>query len=85
VLSAHRDSFFRPLKDIREGDLIEVETLESTQQFTVTEVFITDPLDVSVLDAQPTPTLITCYPFYFVGFAPERLIVRAALIEGARS
>ena len=83
VVSAHRDSFFRPLKDIRIGDVIELELRDGMQRFRVGETFITDPLDVSVLEPTETPTLtlITCYPFYFVGFAPERLIVRATLLD----
>lgn len=79
VISAHRDSFFRPLKDIRIGDVIELESRDGMQRFEVGETFITDPLDVGILEPTETPTLtlITCYPFYYVGFAPERFIVRA--------
>ncbi len=79
VLSAHRDSYFRALKDIAVGDAIELQTLQGSRLFEVAETFITDPLDVSVLDPAETPllTLITCYPFYYVGFAPDRFIVRA--------
>ena len=86
VLSAHRDSFFRPLKDIQMGDQIELRTLEGARRFEVSEVFITDPMDISVLDPSETPmvTLITCYPFYYVGYAPDRLIVRAVPSDGAR-
>lgn len=83
ALSAHRDSFFRPLKDIREGDVIELQTLEGKQRFIVEYTFITDPFDIGVLDPTPTDvlTLITCYPFYYVGFAPDRFIVRAVPID----
>lgn len=79
VISAHRDSFFRPLEDIEVGDVIELRVLEGVQQFQVGEIFITDPLDVSVLEPADGRilTLITCYPFHYVGFAPDRLIVRA--------
>jgi len=79
VISAHRDSFFRPLKDIEVGDVIELRALEGVQQFQVGAIFITDPLDVSVLEPADgrTLTLITCFPFHYVGFAPDRLIVRA--------
>ena len=79
AISAHRDSFFRPLKDIEIGDVIELELPDGLQQFRVDETFITDPLDVGVLAAteQSLLTLITCYPFYYVGFAPDRFIVRA--------
>jgi sortase A len=83
ALSAHRDSFFRPLKDIVIGDTIELQTLQGIQQFQVSDITIVDPTDISVLE--PTErsilTLITCYPFYFVGYAPDRYIVRAELIE----
>ena len=79
ALSAHRDGFFRPLKDIRVGDVITVRQLQGADQFLVQDIFITDPLDLSVLEPtdKATITLITCYPFYYVGFAPDRLIVRA--------
>lgn len=82
VVSAHRDSFFRPLEGIRVGDVIELQSPDGMQRFEVGEIFITDPLNVSVLEptAQPTLTLITCYPFRYVGFAPERFIVRATQI-----
>lgn len=83
VISAHRDSHFRPLKDIRIGDVIELQFPDGMQRFKVGETFVTDALDVSVLEptAQPTLTLITCYPFDYVGFAPDRFIVRATPIE----
>ena len=79
AVAAHRDSFFRPLKDIVVGDVIELRSAPGIQRFQVSEIFVTDPLDVSVLDAtiRSTLTLITCYPFQYVGFAPDRYIVRA--------
>jgi sortase A len=87
ALSAHRDGFFRPLKDIRVGDVITVRQLQGADQFLVQDIFVTDPLDLSVLE--PTDdamiTLITCYPFYYVGFAPDRLIVRAVPHEPGRT
>lgn len=83
VISAHRDSFFRALKDIEVSDRIELRTSDASQEFRVEVIFTTDPLDVSVLDPteQPTLTLITCYPFYYIGFAPERFIVRATAMQ----
>lgn len=83
VISAHRDSFFRSLKDISVGDAIELRTLEGIEHFRVDDISITDPLDVSVLDDTPssTLTLITCYPFYYIGFAPDRYIVRAVPVS----
>jgi len=84
ALSAHRDSFFRPLKDIAVGDAIELQTLRGILNFQVSDISVVDPLDISVLDPtdEPVLTLITCYPFYYVGFAPDRYIVRAKLVQG---
>ncbi len=78
-LSGHRDSFFRPLKDIKLGDRIEMRTVKGIQDFEVTDISIVDALDVSVLDSTDTTvlTLITCHPFYYNGYAPDRYIVRA--------
>ncbi|TGD73634.1 class D sortase [Mangrovimicrobium sediminis] len=83
AVSAHRDGYFRALKDIRVGDQITLRTLDGEQRFEVASLHVTDPLDVSVLaDTGDTVlTLITCYPFYYVGFAPERLIVTATLLD----
>jgi len=84
ALSAHRDSFFRSLKDIAVGDVIELQTLRGILNFQVSDISIVDPLDISVLDPadESILTLITCYPFYYVGFAPDRYIVRAKLVQG---
>jgi sortase A len=83
-IAGHRDGFFRGLKDIALGDAIELETLDGRQMYHVERRWIVDPEDVSVLD--PTPvrslTLVTCYPFYFIGSAPQRFIVRAVPAEG---
>jgi sortase A len=78
-IAGHRDGFFRPLKDIRTGDVIVLETLTATHTYRVERTWIVDPHDVSVLDSTTAPslTLVTCYPFYFVGSAPQRFIVRA--------
>jgi sortase A len=78
-LAGHRDGFFRGLKDIAPGDAITLETLQGTEAYVVERTWIVDPEDVSVLDPTPTKslTLVTCYPFYFVGSAPQRFIVRA--------
>lgn len=79
VLAAHRDSFFRSLKNIRRGDRVSVNTPYGSRTYEVDSTTIVDPTQVSVLQptAEPTLTLITCYPFYFVGHAPKRFIVRA--------
>ena len=78
-ISGHRDGFFRPLKDIKVGDAIEMLTPTGVQEFEVSEISIVDALEVSVLDPTDTTvlTLITCYPFYYQGYAPDRYIVRA--------
>lgn len=78
-LSAHRDGFFRGLKDVTVGDEIVLETPRETARYAVTWTKIVDPDDVSVLEETggPAVTLVTCYPFYFVGSAPQRFIVRA--------
>lgn len=81
ALAAHRDGLFRPLKDLAVGDEIRVHTIDRVHSYRVSELTIVEPTDVTVLDATSTPvlTLITCYPFYFVGHAPQRYIVRASL------
>jgi sortase A len=78
-IAGHRDGFFRGLKDIGSGDVIELETHHGKEVYRVQRTWVVTPDDVSVLDATPTPslTLVTCYPFYFVGPAPQRFIVRA--------
>ena len=78
-ISGHRDGFFRPLKDIKPGDLIEIQTPVGVQSFEVSDITIVDALEISVLDPTDTTvlTLITCHPFYYEGYAPDRYIVRA--------
>ena len=78
-LAGHRDSFFRALKDIQENDRITLKTLEGTFDYHVEWVKIVKPKDTYVLDdnGDPLLTLVTCYPFYYVGSAPDRFIVRA--------
>jgi sortase A len=80
-LAAHRDTFFRRLGDIREGDDVRVVTPEGTYHYRVEGTKIVDPSDVWVLDPtdHPALTLVTCYPFRYVGSAPRRFIVRAHL------
>jgi sortase A len=80
-IAGHRDGFFRGLKDVRPGDTIEMITLRRTRTYVVDRVVIVNPDDTSVLEARPRPslTLVTCYPFYFVGSAPQRYIVQASV------
>lgn len=80
-IAGHRDGFFRPLKDIVVGDRIELETAEGRLAYRVTSIDVVEPDDVSVLAKTPNRsiTLVTCYPFYFVGHAPQRYIVKASV------
>ncbi len=82
AISAHRDTFFRPLRHIEPGDRVEVQTLDGVYDYEVEWTRIVAPTDVEVVDPTPEPslTLITCYPFYYVGNAPQRFIVRARQI-----
>ena len=81
AIAAHRDGYFRALKDVKVGQHLDLVSLNETQRYRVTEVLIVDPEEVWVL--APTEadavTLVTCYPFYFVGNAPQRYIVRALI------
>jgi len=81
-ISAHRDTFFRPLRNIRRGDVITLTTLRGEYRYRVVSTKIVNPEDVAVLnpDGHEILTLVTCYPFYFVGAAPNRFIVRAARV-----
>jgi sortase A len=81
-IAGHRDGFFRILKDVGKGDEIELETPERIDIYQIKDIVIVDKNDVSVLQATsvPTLTLVTCYPFYFIGSAPKRYIVIASLV-----
>ena len=81
-IAAHRDGFFRVLKDVRLGDSLAIERHTGTEQYRVVSIDIVDPSEVSVLAATSTRTvtLVTCFPFYHVGPAPKRYIVRAAIV-----
>ena len=78
-IAGHRDSFFRGLKDIQIGDDIELLTTQGRQTYAVSSIEIVEPTDVWVLEPteKRTITLVTCYPFYYVGHAPKRYIVKA--------
>ena len=78
-VAGHRDGYFRVLKDIELGDEITITTVDGSESYVVLELKIVDPTAVEVLNptVQQSVTLVTCYPFYFVGHAPERFIVRA--------
>lgn len=82
VLTAHRDSFFRPLRNIQSGDTIKIETLDEEFEYQVVSTEVVSPTDIRVLQpsSDNTLTLITCFPFYYVGPAPKRFIVHARQI-----
>ena len=79
MIAGHRDTHFRLLKDVRAGDEIWVQDATGRRSYTVSEIQVVPPTEISVL--QPSQetllTLVTCYPFYWVGPAPSRFIVRA--------
>ena len=80
-IAGHRDGFFRGLKDIAPGDTIELQRPGGTDRYAVSQIQIVTPADTYVLDAMPKPTLtlVTCFPFYYVGNAPKRYVVTAAI------
>jgi sortase A len=82
-IAGHRDGFFRGLKDVGPGDRIELVTPKQTDTYVIDQITIVDPDDVSVLRPRlhPSLTLVTCYPFYFVGSAPKRYIVQASITD----
>lgn len=82
-ISGHRDTFFRPLRNIRKDDVITLTTLDGEYHYRVISTSVVLPSDVGALDSDRREilTLVTCYPFYFVGSAPNRFIVRAEKIE----
>jgi sortase A len=82
ALAAHRDTIFRPLKGVRLGDVLRLKTPHGDFDYRVSETLIVKPDEVWVLDPTPvtTLTLISCWPFNYIGNAPERFIVRAERI-----
>jgi sortase A len=85
-IAAHRDGFFRGLKDVHVGDTIELATLKGNHSYAVDRIQIVTPDNVKVLAPRTTPslTLVTCYPFYFIGEAPQRYIVSASQVPDAQ-
>lgn len=82
-IAAHRDTFFRPLRNIQKNDVITITTKRGDYRYRVVSTRIVTPDDVSVLnsDGSDVLTLVTCYPFYYIGSAPDRFIVRAQQIR----
>jgi sortase A len=85
-LAGHRDTFFRGLKDVRTGDRIVVTTAASVVSYVVRTTRVVEPENVSVLDPTPSQmlTLVTCYPFHYIGAAPKRFIVQAEMTPDRR-
>ncbi len=83
AVAAHRDQYFRALKDVAIGDLLELEDLSGQRDYKVTSWTIVEPEDLWPLDPADvdTVTLVTCYPFYFIGSAPQRYIVQAVAVD----
>jgi sortase A len=87
AIAAHRDTLFRALKDIQKDDRIDFQSSSGTYTYEVTSTKIVKPSDLSVIQPQGTNkllTMITCYPFYYIGSAPKRFIVQARSVESAQ-
>jgi sortase A len=80
-IAGHRDGYFRALKDVQPGDSLLLETLEGPKKFVINATQIVEIDELALLHdtREQTVTLVTCYPFYFVGHAPQRFIVTASL------
>ncbi|GAC1504364.1 MAG: hypothetical protein NVS1B6_12360 [Steroidobacteraceae bacterium] len=85
VIAGHRDTHFRFLKDLRDGDEILLETQSGTYRYKVAETSVISPANTQCLrdTREPVLNLITCYPFYYVGSAPKRFVVHATLEPAA--
>ena len=83
IIAGHRDTHFRVLKDVRKGDPIVVETRRGEFLYRVTAIRVVSPENRQVLETSATPelSLITCFPFYYVGAAPKRFVVEARLAK----
>src|SRR5262249_12296586 len=82
-IAGHRDTTFRAVRNLRSGDPLELTTSDYVYRYMITRTFIVEPEDVYVLDpgARPMLTLVTCYPFEFIGHAPHRYIIQAVLVD----
>lgn len=85
AFAAHRDTFFRPLRNIKKDDKILVTTQDGNYEYVVQSTAIVSPSDVSVLESSTSHelTLVTCYPFYYIGSAPHRFIVHASQVAAS--
>jgi len=82
-IAGHRDTLFRPLRNIRQNDVILLTTLQGEYRYRVVSTKVASPNDIAVLtpDGNEILTLVTCFPFYLVGPAPDRFIVRAQRVS----
>lgn len=82
-ISGHRDGYFRVLKDVKIGHRLMLQTTQGLRRYQVSQTLIVDPDHIEVLDPteEDVVTLVTCYPFYYIGPAPRRFIVKAQLEE----
>ena len=82
-IAGHRDTVFRPLRKIQVGDPLELTTADRLYRYRISKTLIVGPDDVYVLDPTKNPmlTLVTCYPFEYIGHAPRRFIVQAQLVK----
>jgi LPXTG-site transpeptidase (sortase) family protein len=87
VLAAHRDTFFRSLEHVKAGDRIELATPSGSLHYRIDQIRIVNPDDLYVVRPTRTPTLtlITCYPFHYIGNAPKRYIVRGVEVQNQQS
>jgi sortase A len=82
-IAGHRDTFFRPLRNVQADDIITLSTLRGEYRYRVVSIKIVSPNNVAVLDSDGSQilTLVTCYPFYYLGSAPDRFIIRAIRVS----
>lgn len=82
AIAGHRDSFFRPLESVREGDLVILEKGDRVERYRVEWTRVVDPSAIGYVEptGYPALTLVTCYPFQYIGNAPQRFIVRARAV-----
>jgi len=86
-IAGHRDTIFRPLRRLRVGDALNISTSDHVYRYRISKTMIVAPEDVYVLNPtnRPTLTLVTCYPFDFIGHAPKRYIIKAELTTGEKA
>ena len=84
ALAGHRDTYLRKLKDVEKGDLIRIATPDGVFAYQVETIMIVRPYRADLLDntRRPRLTLVTCYPFHWIGPAPKRFVIRARPVDG---